>query len=101
MINNEFWGCDLEVIISESLAANLEKVRQTSVWQIFQSSDLFDFDLFALLTRVSLWGTIKKDILIWQIMNVCKRMFFYKKNTLWNINVQQTNGKNMANLKCT
>ena len=47
------------VTFSESLAANLEKVRHDK-W--FQSSDLFDFDifLFALLTSVSLWGTIKK-----------------------------------------
>jgi hypothetical protein len=48
-------------IISESLAANLEKVRQTSDLndKLFQSSDLFDFDifLFALITRVSLLGT--------------------------------------------
>ena len=33
---SKFWGCDPEIwylIISESLAANLEKVSQTSVWQ--------------------------------------------------------------------
>ena len=49
---------------SEDLATNLKKVKQTSEsngkW--LQSSDLFDIDifLFALLTWVSLWGTIKK-----------------------------------------
>ena len=55
------------VIISESLAANLEKITQTSVWQTvaklwFIWLDWFDWSifLFALLTRVSLWGTIKK-----------------------------------------
>ena len=48
--------------ISESLAANLEKVRQTSVWQTVPKFYLFDFVifLFALLTRTSLWGTIQK-----------------------------------------
>ena len=52
------------VTISESLAANLEKV--CLYYKRFQSSDLFDFDmfLFALLTIVSLWGTIPNSIQI-------------------------------------
>ena len=57
MFEVEFWGCDLE--ISESLAANLEKVRLISICQMVPKFD-FDIFLFALLKRVSLWGTIKK-----------------------------------------
>ena len=51
------------VIISEILAANLEKVKGSLLYdKQFQSFDLFDFDifLFALLTRVSPRGKIKK-----------------------------------------
>ena len=57
-------------IKSESLPANLKKVRQIVVWQTvphfwfidIMAMDLFDFNifLFALLTRVCLCGTIKK-----------------------------------------
>ena len=47
------------LIISESLAANLEKVRQTSVWQ-FQSSDLFVF--FIVPQRLTLVSNAKRKI---------------------------------------
>ena len=53
------WPWNL-AIISESLAANLEKVRQTSVWQTVPKFWLFDF--FIVPQRLTLVSNAKRKI---------------------------------------
>ena len=65
------------VIISESLAANLEKVRQTSVWQ-FQSSDLFVF--FIVPQRLTLVSNAKRKIPKYYISKIASNQCICSKD---------------------
>ena len=63
-IDVEFWGCDLKIWQPFlKISANLEKGRQTSVWETVPTFWFISlwYLSFCITYKSSLWGTIKKS----------------------------------------